>query len=160
MNFWLSPDDPTYFCIFLSLNAKNHALTQWPLIFLSLCSHRMQWRSQRGAGGGGDRPLWQKLCPPSCPPKWNYILYRGLWRAPILSPSQPPPPPLTPQPPLPPPHFEKSGYALTECPSLLEGGPYTRIHFIFDCPPGVLSVKKNVLSEKKLHKAIIELTLV
>ena len=33
VNFWLSPDDPTYFCIFLSLNAKNHALTQWPLIF-------------------------------------------------------------------------------------------------------------------------------
>ena len=31
--FLLSPDDPTYFCIFLSLNAKNHALTQWPLIF-------------------------------------------------------------------------------------------------------------------------------
>ena len=60
-NFWLSPDDPTYFCIFLSLNAKNHALTQWPLIF---------------------------------------------WAC-----------------------------ALTECPSLLEGGPYTRIHFIFDCPP-------------------------
>ena len=28
VNFWLSPDDPTYFCIFLSLNAKNHALTQ------------------------------------------------------------------------------------------------------------------------------------
>ena len=66
------------------------ALTRWPHIFLyfsltecqkscshpmtphflSLCSHRMQWRSQRGAGGGGggDRPLWQKLCPPSCPP--------------------------------------------------------------------------------------------
>ena len=62
VNFWLSPDDPTYFCIFLSLNAKNHALTQWPLIF---------------------------------------------WAC-----------------------------ALTECPSLLEGGPYTRIHFIFDCPPG------------------------
>ena len=61
VNFWLSPDDPTYFCIFLSLNAKNHALTQWPLIF---------------------------------------------WAC-----------------------------ALTECPSLLEGGPYTRIHFIFDCPP-------------------------
>ena len=62
VNFWLSPDDPTYFCIFLSLNAKNHALTRWPLIF---------------------------------------------WAC-----------------------------ALTECPSLLEGGPYTRIHFIFDCPPG------------------------
>ena len=61
VNFWLSPDDPTYFCIFLSLNAKNHALTQWPLIF---------------------------------------------WAC-----------------------------ALTECLSLLEGGPYTRIHFIFDCPP-------------------------
>ena len=61
VNFWLSPDDPTYFCIFLSLNAKNHALTQWPLIF---------------------------------------------WAC-----------------------------ALTECPSLLEGGPYTRIHLIFDCPP-------------------------
>ena len=61
MNFWLSPDDPTYFCIFLSLNAKNHALAQWPLIF---------------------------------------------WAC-----------------------------ALTECPSLLEGGPYTRIHFIFDSPP-------------------------
>ena len=61
MNFWLSPDDPTYFCIFLTLNAKNHALTQWPLI------------------------CW------AC--------------------------------------------ALTECPSLLEGGPYTRIHFILDCPP-------------------------
>ena len=61
VNFWLSPDDPTYFCIFLSLNAKNHDLTQWPLIF---------------------------------------------WAC-----------------------------ALTECPSLLEGGPYTRIHFIFDCPP-------------------------
>ena len=28
VNFLLSPDDPTYFCIFLSLNAKNHALTQ------------------------------------------------------------------------------------------------------------------------------------
>ena len=61
VNFWLSSDDPTYFCIFLSLNAENHALTQWPLIF---------------------------------------------WAC-----------------------------ALTECPSLLEGGPYTRIHFIFDCPP-------------------------
>ena len=61
VNFWLSPDDPTYFCIFLSLNAKNHALTQWPLIF---------------------------------------------WAC-----------------------------ALTKCPSLLEGGPYTRIHFIWDCPP-------------------------
>ena len=61
VNFWLSPDDPTYFCIFLSLNAENHALTQWPLIF---------------------------------------------WAC-----------------------------ALTECPSLLEDGPYTRIHFIFDCPP-------------------------
>ena len=66
VNFWLSPDDPTYFCIFLSLNAKNHALTQWPLIF---------------------------------------------WAC-----------------------------ALTECPSLLEGGPYTRIHFIFDCPPDFASV--------------------
>ena len=56
-------------------------------------------------GQGGDRPLWQKLCPP----KWNYTLYRGLWRAAILSPGQPPL--LTPQPPFPPPHFEKSGYA-------------------------------------------------
>ena len=59
--FLLSPDDPTYFCIFLSLNAKNHTLTQWPLIFCAC--------------------------------------------------------------------------ALTECPSLSERGPYTRIHFIFDCPP-------------------------
>ena len=57
-----SPDDPTYFCIFLSLNAKNHALTQRPLIF---------------------------------------------WAC-----------------------------ALTECPSLPEHGPYTRIHFIFDSSPG------------------------
>ena len=65
VNFWLSPNDPTYFCIFLSLNAKNHALTQSPLIF---------------------------------------------WAC-----------------------------ALTECPSLLEGGPYTRIHFIFDCPPPALT---------------------
>ena len=46
---------------------------------------------------------------PLLPPKWNYILYRGLWRAAILSPSQPPL--LIPQPPLPPLHFEKSGYA-------------------------------------------------
>ena len=53
--------EPSYFCIFLSPNAKNHALTQWPLIF---------------------------------------------WAC-----------------------------ALTECPSLSERGPYTRIHFIFDCPP-------------------------
>ena len=35
----------------------------------------------------------------SCPPKWNYTLYRGLWRAAILSPSQP-------HSPLRPPHFE------------------------------------------------------
>ena len=55
--------EPSYFCIFLSPNAKNHALTQWPLIF------------------------------------WACVL--------------------------------------TECPSLSERGPYTRIHFIFDCPPGV-----------------------
>ena len=94
MNFWLSPDDPTYFCIFLSLNAKNHALTQWPLIF---------------------------------------------WAC-----------------------------ALTECPSLLEGGPYTRIHFIFDCPPphlyrtdqplftynlvaGTCSAKKNKPPRPQIH---------
>ena len=61
-----------------------------------------------GGGRGGDRPLWQKLCPPLAP-KWNYTLYRGLWRAAILSPGQPPL--LTPQHPLRPPHFEKSGYA-------------------------------------------------
>ena len=30
------------------------------------------------------------------PPKWNYILYRGLWRAAILSSSQPPCSPLSP----------------------------------------------------------------
>ena len=57
--------EPSYFCIFLSPNAKNHGLTQWPLIF---------------------------------------------WAC-----------------------------ALTECPSLSERGPYTRIHFIFDCPPRACS---------------------
>ena len=57
-DFW--PLSPHIF-FFLSPNAKNHALTQWPLIF---------------------------------------------WAC-----------------------------ALTECPSLSERGPYTRIHFIFDCPP-------------------------
>ena len=63
-----------------------------------------QWRSQRGQGG--DRPLAETL--PPLAPKWNYTLYRGLWRAAILSPSQPPCSPLSP---LAAPHFEKSGYA-------------------------------------------------
>ena len=45
-----------------------------------------QWRS-RGEG--------QKLCPPLAP-KWNYTVYRGLWRATILSPSQPLCSPLSP----------------------------------------------------------------
>ena len=58
-NFWLSPDDPTYFCIFLSLNAKIMLSPNDPSFF-----------------------------------------------EPVLSPNAP-----------------------------LEGGPYTRIHFIFDCPP-------------------------
>ena len=51
-----------------------------------------QWRSQ---GGRGWPPPWQKLCPPS-PTKWNCTLYRGLWRASIFSPSQPPCSPLSP----------------------------------------------------------------
>ena len=55
-------------------------------------------RSQRWAGGA-----WAPQSEPQ-PPKWNDTLYKGLWRATILSPSQPPQP-------LPPPHFEKSGFA-------------------------------------------------
>ena len=63
----------------------------------------------RGGAGGATAPSGRNSAPPLAPPKWNYTLYRGLWRAAILSPGQPPL--LTPQPPLPPPHFEKSGYA-------------------------------------------------
>ena len=44
----------------------------------------------RGGAGGQLPPLAETL-PPLLPPKWNYTLYRGLWRAAILSPSQPPP---------------------------------------------------------------------
>ena len=46
---------------------------------------------------------WYTLLPFECPPPGT--LYRGLWKATILSPSQPPL--LTPKPPLPPPHFWK-----------------------------------------------------
>ena len=46
--FLLSPDDPTYFCIFLSLNAKNHALTQWPLIFWACALTECPSLSERG----------------------------------------------------------------------------------------------------------------
>ena len=49
----------------------------WALTFAQWC------------GQGGNCPLAETL-PPSCPPKWNYTLYRGLWRAAILSPSLPP----------------------------------------------------------------------
>ena len=46
-------------------------------------------------GQGGNRPPWQKLCPPLLP-QWNYTLYRGLWRVAILSVGQPPCSPLSP----------------------------------------------------------------
>ena len=45
-----------------------------------------QWRSQ---GQGGNFPPGRNSAP-LLPPKWNYTLYRGLWRAAILSLSQPP----------------------------------------------------------------------
>ena len=45
-----------------------------PLLSLNNFHQKMtQWRSQGGRGRGR-----QKLCPPLLPPKWNYILYRGL----------------------------------------------------------------------------------
>ena len=42
-------------------------------------------RTQRGGGSRGSSPC-QKPCPPLSPSKWNYTLYRGLWRAAFLSP--------------------------------------------------------------------------
>ena len=54
--------------------------------------------------------------------------------------------------------------ALTECPSLSERGPYTRIHFIFDCPPGCTArnntykkisieiFKKSYSADRTLHR--------
>ena len=48
--------------------------------------------AEQGCSRGATAP-WQKLCPPLAP-KWNYTLYRGLWRAAILSSS--PPAPLNP----------------------------------------------------------------
>ena len=56
-----------------------------------------QWHSQRGRG---DRAPGRNSAHPLAP-KWNCILYRCLWRAAMLSSSQPPPP-LTPEAPLPP----------------------------------------------------------
>ena len=50
----------------------------------------VQWRSQRGTGGDRPPPPPGRNSAPSRPLKWNHILYRGLWRAAILSPSQPP----------------------------------------------------------------------
>ena len=45
-------------------------------------------------GGLSAWAPWQKFSPPLEPPKWNNALYRYLWRDAILSPGQPPEPPL------------------------------------------------------------------
>ena len=64
----------------------------WNRLVQTLCLNAVpilkdfQWRSQEG----GHSPLAETLTP-LLPPKWNYTLYRGLWRAAILSPSQLPP---------------------------------------------------------------------
>ena len=82
------------------MNQNRQSQHQNILCFLAYSdqqNNQIQWRSQGGGGGGNSAPL---------PPKCNYTLYRGLWRATILS-----PPSLTPEPPLLPPHFEKSGSA-------------------------------------------------
>ena len=63
------------------------------------------------ARGAGGLPLAETLPPPPSRDKLNYTLYRGLWRAAILSPSQPPLLTPEPEPPCSPPHFEKSSYA-------------------------------------------------
>ena len=61
-----------------------------PIVCVSLCTSGVA----RG-GQGATAPLAETL-PPLLPPKWNYTLYRGLWRAAILNPSQPPCSPLSP----------------------------------------------------------------
>ena len=68
-----------------------------------------QWHSQRGGRGGGDCPLWQKLCPPLAPPNEITLCTEVYGEPPFWVPVSPPCSPLSP--PLPPPHFEKSGYA-------------------------------------------------
>ena len=89
------------------LKAATEVLVFGPLDPIFQCC------SPGGRGGRGRLPTLAETLPPLLPPKWNYTLYRGLWRAAILSPSQPspPPPPAHSWAPLPPPHFEKSGYA-------------------------------------------------
>ena len=98
-----------FFLLLVWLLKKKKKKNRGPLVGTSLAFNQCQDSTGVARGQGDNCPPGRNSAPPSCP-KWNYTLYRGLWRAAILSPSQPPAP-APPQPPLPPPHFEKSGYA-------------------------------------------------
>ena len=56
----------------------------------TLCAFEKSLTARSVARVGGLSPLSQKSSPPLAPPPWNDTLYRGLWRAAILSPGQPP----------------------------------------------------------------------
>ena len=68
-----------------------------------------QWCSQGGGGGRGATAPLTNLLPHLMPPKWNFTLYKGLWRPPFIAPFSPPWENFSP--PLSPPHFKKPGYA-------------------------------------------------